>query len=484
MADVLISPGVPKPWLAHQKEPSVLRPGFISAGSAAAAQANLERSFPFSDYLSRSWESSLDSPMPTKFRRLHRQGLPSRESTRCSPRGNSASMSQTPSMGHCHPVAASGHCYPSQRTELVSTTELSSYTDLMTAPAMKTTASSSGTSISEAEFAPLGTTKPMLSSTVETTVGLAHSMASAGEMWAMKAPSFGASTDDTPSISSSFDFTDLPKQQQVYHGLPFYDHHSGGQAIDSPFYLDSHDGKLARMPISDATDGMQWCQWPVCGPPDSWNHGMEPDEQTWPSPEYQTNYWPAQDALLNTAVDPYPLQTLPSSSIDHQSLRSTSTPTTNSPEPHLPDTLPIYPEPNSPYPHQQFHLQAHHHPSKPPTTQHQHQHQPQTPEQAQTPNQHPSTEIKASLHYIDTRDAFLVECKRRGLSYKDIKRIGGLKEAESTLRGRFRTLTKAKEQRVRKPKWLERDVSVFPSPSPAINLPPLHKARPRIKSIS
>jgi hypothetical protein len=66
--------------------------------------------------------------------------------------------------------------------------------------------------------------------------------------------------------------------------------------------------------------------------------------------------------------------------------------------------------------------------------------------------------IEASLHYSDARNAFLIDCKRRGLSYKDIKRMGGFKEAESTLRGRFRTLTKAKHQRVRKPKWQDKDV--------------------------
>ncbi|PIG88167.1 hypothetical protein AARAC_007275 [Aspergillus arachidicola] len=63
--------------------------------------------------------------------------------------------------------------------------------------------------------------------------------------------------------------------------------------------------------------------------------------------------------------------------------------------------------------------------------------------------------------HSDGRDAFLVECKRRGLSYKDIKRIGGFKEAESTLRGRYRTLTKSKEQRVRKPQWEEKDISLL-----------------------
>ncbi|EYE96014.1 uncharacterized protein EURHEDRAFT_377060 [Aspergillus ruber CBS 135680] len=60
-----------------------------------------------------------------------------------------------------------------------------------------------------------------------------------------------------------------------------------------------------------------------------------------------------------------------------------------------------------------------------------------------------------------TRNAFLIECKRRGLSYKDIKRLGGFKEAESTLRGRFRTLTKTKEQRVRRPQWEERDIQLL-----------------------
>ncbi|KAL6239319.1 hypothetical protein BDW75DRAFT_227220 [Aspergillus navahoensis] len=61
----------------------------------------------------------------------------------------------------------------------------------------------------------------------------------------------------------------------------------------------------------------------------------------------------------------------------------------------------------------------------------------------------------------DVKNALLIEYKRRGLSYKDIKRIAGFKEAESTLRGRFRTLTKSKEQRVRKPQWHEKDVRLL-----------------------
>lgn len=56
------------------------------------------------------------------------------------------------------------------------------------------------------------------------------------------------------------------------------------------------------------------------------------------------------------------------------------------------------------------------------------------------------------------KDTFLIEQKRAGLTYKQIRRLGGFREAESTLRGRHRTLTKPKEERVRKPAWTEMDV--------------------------
>jgi hypothetical protein len=69
---------------------------------------------------------------------------------------------------------------------------------------------------------------------------------------------------------------------------------------------------------------------------------------------------------------------------------------------------------------------------------------------------------KIIAHRSDSRDAFLLECKRKGMSYREIKKIGHFEEAESTLRGRFRTLTKRKEQRVRKPQWQAKDVSLNP----------------------
>ena len=60
--------------------------------------------------------------------------------------------------------------------------------------------------------------------------------------------------------------------------------------------------------------------------------------------------------------------------------------------------------------------------------------------------------------YVNRRDKMLLDLRRKGHSYREIKRLGRFKEAESTLRGRLRTLTKEKSERVRKPKWNRHDV--------------------------
>jgi hypothetical protein len=58
-----------------------------------------------------------------------------------------------------------------------------------------------------------------------------------------------------------------------------------------------------------------------------------------------------------------------------------------------------------------------------------------------------------------SKDEFLVRQKQLGMTYREIRRMGGFVEAESTLRGRYRTLTKSREARVRRPEWSEKDVS-------------------------
>ncbi len=65
-----------------------------------------------------------------------------------------------------------------------------------------------------------------------------------------------------------------------------------------------------------------------------------------------------------------------------------------------------------------------------------------------------------SMAERSAKDEFLVQCKGTGMTYKEIRRKGGFSEAESTLRGRYRTLTKKKEERVRKPEWSAQDVSL------------------------
>ncbi|KAJ2997606.1 hypothetical protein NUW58_g598 [Xylaria curta] len=61
----------------------------------------------------------------------------------------------------------------------------------------------------------------------------------------------------------------------------------------------------------------------------------------------------------------------------------------------------------------------------------------------------------------DAKNRFLVESKLAGMTYREIRRQGGFTEAESTLRGRFRTLTKNKEARVRKPEWQDKDIRLL-----------------------
>ncbi|RWA12760.1 hypothetical protein EKO27_g2307, partial [Xylaria grammica] len=87
-----------------------------------------------------------------------------------------------------------------------------------------------------------------------------------------------------------------------------------------------------------------------------------------------------------------------------------------------------------------------------------------------TPKGHPPVEVDDSVEAVtsssadaerDAKNRFLVESKLAGMTYREIRRQGGFTEAESTLRGRFRTLTKNKEQRVRKPEWQDKDIRLL-----------------------
>lgn len=77
------------------------------------------------------------------------------------------------------------------------------------------------------------------------------------------------------------------------------------------------------------------------------------------------------------------------------------------------------------------------------------------------PSNAQSSTLAKAMQYRDAKDDFLVRSKLAGMSYKDIRKKGNFTEAESTLRGRFRTLTKHKTARVRKPEWNENDVCLL-----------------------
>jgi hypothetical protein len=62
----------------------------------------------------------------------------------------------------------------------------------------------------------------------------------------------------------------------------------------------------------------------------------------------------------------------------------------------------------------------------------------------------------------EEKDQYLLSRREEGYTYKEIKVMGSFSEAESTLRGRVRVLTKDRCDRVRKPVWTDRDVCIHP----------------------
>ncbi|KAF2867943.1 hypothetical protein BDV95DRAFT_165705 [Massariosphaeria phaeospora] len=60
-----------------------------------------------------------------------------------------------------------------------------------------------------------------------------------------------------------------------------------------------------------------------------------------------------------------------------------------------------------------------------------------------------------------TDDGILLDGKAEGLTYKEIKKRMSTNVAESTLRGRYRSLTKPRKDRVRKPMWTGKDIQLL-----------------------
>ncbi|KAJ5114501.1 hypothetical protein NUU61_000260 [Penicillium alfredii] len=332
--------------------------------------------------------------------------------------------------------------------------------------------------------------EPFTTSTANNYTALVHPMPKPTLCMAASNLFFLSGTEETPSLASSFEFTEVPQSEPaIPNGVPFYIPPVAAYDTEKPASLQPSNLQItssASLPdtkyIGDSNAG--WLAWPVPHDPEPWYTHHPADIMAegldWANGGYYPDPWPISDMTNTTntelvqspgmqAYNPshaLPFH-VPSSADPHSSVRSSSSPIFSESDPDYPG--PGTTDPFAAGHRQDMHAYADY--TKPTyagatgpdgtsmpaplddkgtnsTT------QTQFPEQPCTDK--PS--IKASMHYSDTRNAFLIDCKRRGLSYKDIKRIGGFKEAESTLRGRFRTLTKSKEQRVRKPKWQEKDI--------------------------
>lgn len=95
------------------------------------------------------------------------------------------------------------------------------------------------------------------------------------------------------------------------------------------------------------------------------------------------------------------------------------------------------------------------------------------------------SEPESATNERDEKDKFLLDMREEGLTYKQIKKLGKFSEAESTLRGRVRVLTKDRSERVRKPVWNEEDVRIdslhygTKLTSKITDSPPSPRGRPR-----
>lgn len=472
MIDVLVSPRAPEPWLVQQKETVALNP--VPSSKEVLSRQSLNNFLFFNDSpvqssvhchsTVHSAKRRHDYSQPYRKRRqLHWQNPPTIDTqARCL----SSTIADSDMVSWQGPSAHDYGC----REKIIpheAPTSLCSFQNQyisnayrLTAPIMKTTHSSSGMPMS-VQSAPGSVDSPgrvFTTVKIDGSQELPQSMAGSGPNWPSETPpSFGSGTDSSPSLSSSFEILGPPKEDPVVYGLPLSDGASMRHLPNKALGSESQDTPFLENSLSTTS-----FQWSMGTGNDSWHSQYHPDTLAWSAPTAMTSSsWPmpehagitpntqlvapynfTHDSLLS----PHSNNSIPSAPMpDEPNYSLVNSPGMGTSQTHSFANLPRYSD-LPPMPNYSTSFPALGSSSA-------------YPELLQQQLENPA--IKANLHYSDTRNALLIEWKRAGLSYKEIKRIGGFKEAESTLRGRFRTLTKAKEHRVRKPKWLKRDVSIL-----------------------
>ena len=505
MVDMCVNPGMPKPWTFHQ-EIAGLRPRLISRPSSTSFQLALEKQY------------SLDAsgkPLASKY--LDSSTKPSSSSTCLHSRSPSLkslrTLSSSPDSSESgssmdHPLRINMMPRYTSSPQLLHQARMSSNTRFMD-HTIGFTNSNAGNICGEPECTEKACESQPYTSDPYIERQL-YRMPLADMSWPSKSMSFMTEAEETPSPSSSYDTMDMLKDDPHTMWDPTNNCAYASSNTRSTSYTTSlQGGRYQLYEIPRSYNG--YTPFPSSG----WSSDITPFPQPYiadtmvePYVEYQDsiNYdWKIghETQLHKTFSPPLPLRTMtyrqqPYSQLFPSTLPTNTFPTTTlaqiPPELDLKQIImssnyplpdPANPDPNQGftyfggYPgdiagvaqpnamtmaaHQNQYMQSpampdlvHPQPQCAPQPASQPASQPQLSSQPQLGTQ---VSLAAAPHATDLQNAFLIEGKEKGLSYKEIKRLGNFKEAESTLRGRYRTLTKRKEERVRKPKWTERDVS-------------------------
>jgi hypothetical protein len=474
MIDTLLSSGVPEPWPAQLKETSALNFGLSS--KELLSHLRIDEFSIINDSPIQSsgiCNSSFDIATRQNHHRLPRQQRrsPSQKHIMDKDKRLIPSTKTDPNMTSMHVTMCHRHGkkenFTHQGTSTIPTsfqTQTTSNVYHSTATPMKATHSSSGPSVSDQfAFVQFQPPKTSLSSTkVDGSYELFQSMAGMELNWPSKTPSsFGSVTESSPSLSSSFEFMDLPREDRVPCGLPRPESTFMGHLPEKDFA--TSDAPFNADHLSGSSNIDTSFQYPMGTETETWPPQYYPDRQAWPTfTTLPSCSWPMPDDLGASSPKTQLMAPYHFSSNNVLPWHNDLDDIPAAPRPDEPDYSSVTPlDMGTSQPQPTNILQSHtglpamldctvSYPTLDLSAPH-----PNPPQ-----HQNKNLAIEASLHYSDARNALLIEWKRAGLSYKDIKRMGGFKEAESTLRGRFRTLTKAKEHRVRKPKWLKSDVSL------------------------
>ncbi|OQE91245.1 hypothetical protein PENNAL_c0010G01998 [Penicillium nalgiovense] len=486
MADVLAIPGGSKPWMPHPKEYtdasrdliSTYESGFLGISDEFDEQLSASATDWYLLFCPSSSDSHLDFPFP-KIQTHH-----PRELARTMMNQNRLTGQAIP------PMEEHGHYMPLQDEDPRAAAYSQSVSPFTVRLDLNSTLSSNGSIYCNSDLESLEhLEEPFTSQSVETHAELVHPTPRSN-ISAAASNSFLSGTEETLSLSS-FEVPNVPRDEHAFSNTQFNVPNPTPTPNIANYPMNTHLGPhphntylTPSFAAAHAKSGVfgQVIQWGACQPAnttDIWYPTRDPtglSENSWHNNGYSAP-WPVSNAytLPNDCNEPEtqvykPTHGLPMPPFGPATLDAGLTgPMSHfSPLP-TPGTFvasietPQYQPTMQPMYLPNAHDTDFASPDQKPASSLSPSFSTSTNEEGRSP-QHSGEEqgtVESSVHYSGNRDTFLIDCKRRGLSYKDIKRVGGFKEAESTLRGRYRTLTKSKDQRVRKPRWLEKDIRLL-----------------------